>query len=86
MVEKREIGDKAMSLAANDAAVSVNVSPMEDPTSEEIADYIADMLQELRDLATTSGQGALVLLLEMAQREARSNTQKKASVPRGSLR
>ena len=42
-----------------------------DPTSEEVADYIADMLQELRDLAKSSGLGSLSILLELAEREAK---------------
>ena len=45
-----------------------------DPTGLEISDYIVDMLQELRDLAKSSGQGALCVLLELAEREARHDS------------
>ena len=41
-----------------------------EPTSEEVADYIADMLRELRDLAKSTGLAALSALLELAEREA----------------
>jgi len=47
-----------------------------DPTAEEISDYIVDMLQELRDLARSSGQGSLSVLLELAERQARHDAAK----------
>lgn len=65
------------------AAINVNTAGddirLPDPTGDEIADYIADMLQELRDLAASSGHAALGLLLEMAQREARLGAMRQAS-------
>ena len=42
-----------------------------DPVREEIAEYIGDMLQELRDLAKSGGLGSLAALLEIAAREAK---------------
>lgn len=44
-----------------------------DPTSVEISDYIADMLQDLRELAKSGGHAALGTLLELAEREARQD-------------
>jgi hypothetical protein len=41
-----------------------------DPTRDEVADYIGDMLHELRDLAKSSGLGTLTAILEIAAREA----------------
>lgn len=45
-----------------------------DPTRGEIQDYIADMLEELRDLASTSGLGSLAAILELATRSAQVKT------------
>ena len=79
MVEKLAFAD----LTEAQSAINVNMAgdniQLPDPTRDEIADYIADMLQELRDLATSSGHAALGLLLEMAQREARLGAMRQAS-------
>ena len=79
MVEKLAFAD----LTEAQTTINVNKSgddiELPDPTRDEIADYIADMLQELRDLATSSGHAALGLLLEMAQREARLGARRQAA-------
>jgi len=42
-----------------------------DPTFDEVADYIVDMLHELRELAKASGLGPLGAILDSAERQAR---------------
>jgi hypothetical protein len=58
-------------------------SNLDSATHAEIADYIADMLQDLRDLSGATGQSSLSLLLELAQREARREAQRDVSVNQG---
>ncbi len=48
-----------------------NGQPHQSATSAEVADYIADLLQELRELSAASGHAPLAMLLELAQREAK---------------
>ncbi len=55
-------------------------SPLQGATQAEVADYIADMLLELRELSSASGQTPLSLLLELAQREARRDAARAMSV------
>ncbi len=65
--------------APNQATPAVATSHKVEPeradaaTSAEVADYIADLLQELRDLSSASGHAQLSALLDLAQREARRN-------------
>ena len=47
------------------------LEPMTDATQREIEDYIGDMLQELRELARSSGLKPLAAVLEIAVRDAR---------------
>jgi hypothetical protein len=42
-----------------------------DPTHDEIASYITDMLVELRDMAKSGGMGSLGTLIERAEEAAR---------------
>ena len=79
MVEKIEFKEMLDAHIQSDPAMAANDIELPDPTRDEIADYIADMLQELRDLAAASGQAALGLLLEMAQREARLGLRRQAA-------
>jgi hypothetical protein len=54
-----------------------------DPVREEIAEYIGDMLQELRDLAKSGGLGSLAALLEIAAREAKMGLVKPPNAGQG---
>ncbi len=50
-----------------------NVQPATDsdePLPADIAEYIADVLAELREMAQASGHAPLTVLLEVARREA----------------
>jgi hypothetical protein len=46
-------------------------SALQGATAAEVADYVADMLQDLREISSSSGHAPLDMLLELAQREAR---------------
>ena len=60
------------SLAANLTAHTAGQGDLfGDPTRDEVADYIGEMLQELRDLAKASGLGTLGAILELAEQHAR---------------
>ena len=76
-------------LASNDTSTTPqpdsepNVRPdqeLQGATHAEVADYIADILQELRDLSRASGHTSLGALLELAQREARRDAARAMSV------
>ena len=54
-----------------------------DPVREEIAEYIGDMLRELRDMAKSGGLGSLAALLEIAAREAKLGVVKPPSADQG---
>jgi hypothetical protein len=52
----------------------------EGATSAEVSEYIADLLQELRELSQVSGQASLSLLLELAQREAKRTARRAVNI------
>ena len=59
-------------LAANLTARAIGQGDLfGDPTRDEVADYIGEMLQELRDLAKASGLGTLGAILDLAEQHAR---------------
>ena len=49
----------------------------------EVAEYLADILQELRDLAAGGGQHTVSLLLDLARKEAQRDIQRARSVNQG---
>jgi hypothetical protein len=51
------------------------------PVPAEIADYIADVLAELREMAQVSGQVPLSMLLDLAHREAKLGAIDQAHAP-----
>ena len=54
-----------------------------DPTQVEIQEYIADMLEELRELSRTSGLRSLTAVLEFATRCAQSEAGRPPDTGRG---
>jgi len=80
MITKLNVDDPPFDSPCDGPASEPSGSPLQGATEAEVADYIADMLQELRDLSTASGQGPLGMLLELAQREARRNAQRAIGV------
>jgi hypothetical protein len=80
MIDKIYIADILSNSPSGGMASEPSGSPVPEATVGEISDYIADMLQELRDLSSASGQSALGMLLELAQREARRNAVRAISV------
>ncbi len=80
MINKTDFADPSSNSPTSYPPSEPLSSPINGATEAEVADYVADMLQELRDLSSASGQGPLGMLLELAQREARRNAQRAIGV------
>jgi hypothetical protein len=74
--EREDLATKPSDFPSNHS----HTPPPDAATSAEVADYIADLLQELQELSRASGQAPLSLLLELAQREARRTSLREISI------
>ena len=84
MIAKSELQDSADKISDFSSRKQSSTADLA-ATATEVADYIADLLQELQELSQASGQAQLSLLLELAQREARRTSLRAISINRAPL-